>query len=206
MGFNSYKNIESVLNDFSLTYTEANFIQELPFEPEPFFLSRLQIALQDGVVFNSEYAICENIISPILKEIWITYKDRLQLWSHHPLNYNETLSGVPDYIVAQRSSRGKIILGQPYLILVEAKKDNFDEGWAQCVAELIAAQKLNENVSFKTVFGIVSNGKLWEFGKLESETLTKNTRFYSLEELRLLMNAINYVFSESVKLIESIKP
>ncbi|WP_017658926.1 hypothetical protein [Baaleninema simplex] len=201
MSFNSYKNIESVLNDFSLTYTEDNFIQNLSFEAEPFFLSRLQTTLQDGVVFNSEYAICENIISPILKEIWIKYKDRLQLWSHQPLIYNETLSGIPDYIVAQRSPRGKIILGQPYLILVEAKKDNFDEGWGQCLAELVAAQKLNDNLSCQIIFGIVSNGKLWEFGKLQGEVFTKNIRFYTLEELNHLMSAINYVFSESVKLV-----
>jgi hypothetical protein len=201
MSFNSYKNIESVLNGFSLNYTEDNFIQNLFFEVDPFFLSRLQTTLQDGVVFNSEYAVCENIISPILKEIWMKYKDELQLWSHQPLIFDETLSGIPDYIVAQRSPRGKIILGQPYLILMEAKKDNFDEGWGQCLAELVAAQKLNENSSNQSIFGVVSNGKLWEFGKLQDEVFTKNIRFYTLEELNHLMSAINYIFSESAKLV-----
>ncbi|MFM8005462.1 MAG: hypothetical protein ACKO86_11090, partial [Dolichospermum sp.] len=106
------------------------------------------------------YAICENIIAPLLSEIWLQYKDKLLLWSHQPLNYDEKLSGIPDYIVAQRSPRGKVILDQPYLILVEAKKDNFEEGWGQCLSELVAAQKLSKNQQNK-IFGVVSNGKNW---------------------------------------------
>lgn len=142
------------------------------------------------------------IISPLLKEVWLQYKDQLQLWSHQPLNFDEVLSGVPDYIVARRSARGKIILDQPYFILIKAKKDNFDEGWGQCLAELVAAQKLNQAQDYSpTVFGIVSNGKLWEFGQLEKDTFTKNSQFYTLRDLNPLMSAINYLFAESAKLV-----
>jgi hypothetical protein len=38
---------------------------------------------------------------------------------------------------------------------------------------LIAAQKLNEKASV-TIFGIVSNGTVWQFGKLEANFFTKN--------------------------------
>ncbi|MBD2139681.1 hypothetical protein H6F32_19460 [Anabaena sp. FACHB-1237] len=197
MSFNNYKSIADVLNEFPLIYQEENFIKENFSEISPYFIDRLELILKDGVVFNSEYAICENIISPILVEIWLKYKDKLLLWSHQALNYDEKLSGVPDYIVAQRSPRGKVILDQPYLILVEAKKDNFDEGWGQCLAELIAAQKLNNNQQHK-IFGIVSNGKLWEFGQLKNDFFTKNIKYYVLENLLELMGVINFIFSESV--------
>ncbi|MGC8451515.1 MAG: hypothetical protein ACL9RN_00615 [Cylindrospermopsis raciborskii] len=93
-----------------------------------------------------------------------------------------------------------MILDQPYLILVEAKKDNFDEGWGQCLAELIAAQKLNNNQQHK-IFGIVSNGKLWEFGKLQNDIFTKNIKYYVLENLLELMGVIDFIFSESVNQI-----
>lgn len=197
MSFNNYKSIADVLNEFPLTYQEENFIKENVSEISPYFIERLQLILKDGVVFNSEYAICENIISPILVEIWLKYKDKLLLWSHQALNYDEKLSGVPDYIIAQRSPRGKVILDQPYLILVEAKKDNFDEGWGQCLAELVAVQKLNNNQKHK-IFGIVSNGKLWEFGQLQNDIFTKNIKYYVLENLPELMGVIDFVFSESV--------
>ena len=165
-------------------------------ETDPYFKSRLDFILEEGVVFNSEYAICESIIYPVLVEVWRQYANKLLLWSHQPLNYDENLSGIPDYMVAQRSSRGKIILEKPYLIIVEAKKDNFEEGWGQCLAELIAAQKMNSNQNSR-LFGIVSNGKLWEFAVLQEMEFVKNVKYYVLEDLQALMEALNFILSNS---------
>jgi hypothetical protein len=196
MFFNKYKSIADVLQEFPLTYKEKNFIEQIPIETDPYFKNRLDFILAEGVVFNSEYAICESIIQPILVELWRKYADKLLLWSHQPLNYDDNLSGIPDYIVAQRSTRGKIILEQPYLIIVEAKKDNFEEGWGQCLAELVAAQKINNNQNSR-LFGIVSNGKLWEFGLLQGIDFTKNVKYYVLEDLQALMEALDFIFSHS---------
>ena len=117
--FNKYKSIADVLQEFPLTYKEKNFIEQVPMETDPYFKSRLDFILEAGVVFNSEYAICESIIYPVLVEVWRQYASKLLLWSHQPLNYDENLSGIPDYMVAQRSSRGKIILEKPYLIILK---------------------------------------------------------------------------------------
>ena len=92
MSFNNYKSIADVLNEFPLIYQEETFIKENVSEISPYFIERLQLILKEGIVFNSEYAICENIIAPILVEIWLKYKDKLLLWSHQTLNYNVKLS------------------------------------------------------------------------------------------------------------------
>lgn len=200
MSFNNYKSIADVLSEFPLTYQEKELIPSnsvVTFEINPYFLERLQLVLQEGVVFNSEYAICESVIAPILVEVWLQYRDKLQLWSHQPLNFDEKLSGIPDYLIARRSPRGKVILDHPYLILVEAKKDNFEEGWGQCLAELIAAQKLNDD-QHNSVFGIVSNGKMWEVGSLKNNIFTKNIRYYTLENLSTLISALHFIFTESI--------
>jgi hypothetical protein len=196
MLFNAYKNISDVIQAFPVHYQEMDFIQELPFVINDSFLQRLELILREGVVFNSEYAICENIISPILIEVWQSYKEQLLVWSHQPLNYDEQLSGIPDYMVAKRSAKGKIVFEEPYLIVVEAKKDNFEEGWGQCLAEMITAQKLNKNTKTE-IFGIVSNGKFWEFGRLLGNGFEKNIKLYSISDLKELFSAINYVFQKS---------
>ena len=175
---------------------QKNFVEQIHIEIDPFFKNRLDFILQEGVVFNSEYAICESIIHPVLVELWRLYADKLLLWSHQALNYNDNLSGIPDYMVAQRSARGNVILEKPYLIIVEAKKDNFEEGWGQCLAELVAAQKINNNQNSR-LFGIVSNGKLWEFGLLQGIDFIKNIKYYVLEDLQALMEALNFIFSHS---------
>jgi roadblock/LC7 domain-containing protein len=110
------------------------------------------------------------------------------VWSHQLLNYDEQLSGVPDYMVAKRSAKGKIMF--------EAKKDNFEEGWGQCLAELITAQKLNQNNQTE-IFGIVSNGKFWEFGRLLENSFEKNIKLYTISNLEELFAAVNYVFQKS---------
>jgi hypothetical protein len=196
MAFTNYKNIADVLRDFPLNYQEEDFVNAIELACDDRFISRLNTIVRHGIVFNSEYAICENIISPILTEVWLAHTQNFLIWSHQPLNYDENLSGVPDYIVARRSPRGKVILEQPYMILVEAKKDNFEEGWGQCLAEMLAAQKIDGDRSRKK-FGVVSNGKLWEFGVLEEEMFTKNRRYYGLENIEELIGAVNFLFIES---------
>jgi hypothetical protein len=195
MPFTTYKNIATVILEFQLTYEENNFIVESQFQIDDYFKSRFERTLKEGIVDNSEYAICENLIAPILREVWFNYSDRFLLWSHQPLIYDEQLSGVPDYLLAKRSPLGKVVFDKPFFVAVEAKKDDFTEGWGQCSAEMVAVQKINETDK-QTIFGIVSNGKIWEFGKLSDRSFTKNIKIYRLSDLEELFAAINYVFEQ----------
>jgi len=195
MSFSNYKSISAVLQEFQITYREADFIVETKFNIPEYFKHDLQIVMREGIVDNSEFAICENLIYPVLKEIWKSYCSKLTLWSHQSLIYNDNLSGFPEYILAKRSPLGKVIFDKPYLLLVEAKQDKFDEGWGQCLAEMVAFQNLNDNEEL-LVFGIVSNGKIWQFGKLTAETFTKNITFYSFQNLDQLFAVVNYIFQQ----------
>jgi hypothetical protein len=203
MAFTIFKSIATVLEYYPITYQESIIIHPKNAEYSPYFADRLNLAITEGIVFNSEYAICENIISPILTEIWQIYRNQCLLWSHQPLTFDETLNGVPDYIVAKRSTRGKILLEKPFLMVVEAKKDNFEEGWGQCLAELIAVQKINQSSEDK-LFGIVTNGKLWEFAQLHNNIFTKNSTAYLLDNLPTLMAAVNFAFYEAIQQLQLI--
>ena len=195
MVFSRYKDIGEVLKEFQITYTEANFLGEVEFNIPDYFREDLQTVMQAGVPNVSEFSICENFIYPILKEVWKTYLGNFILWGHKSLNYDENLSGFPEYILAKRSSLGKLVFERPYFLLIEAKQDKFDEDWAQCLAEMIAAQRLNDEIQV-TIFWIVSNGKVWQFGKLEDNIFTFNQTFYTIQELDRLFATVNYVFQQ----------
>lgn len=195
MSFSSYKSISTVLQEFQITYKETDFIVEIKFNIPEYFKNDIQIVMREGIVDNSEFAICENLIYPVLKEIWKSYCSKFILWSHQSLIYNNNLSGFPEYILAKRSPLGKVIFDKPYVLLVEAKQDKFDEGWGQCLAEMVTAQKLNNNPEL-VVFGIVSNGKIWQFGKLIADSFTKNITFYSFQDLDQLFAVVNYIFAQ----------
>ncbi|MBD2194840.1 MULTISPECIES: hypothetical protein [Calothrix] len=195
MAFSSFKTIGEVLKEFQVTYTEANFVSEIAFTIPDYFREDLELMMRDAVINNSEFAICENLIYSVIKEVWKTYRSKFILWGHQSLNYNRDLSGYPEYILAQRSPLGKVVFDKPYFILVAAKQDDFVTGWAQCLAEMIASQKLHEKDEI-VIFGIVSNGDVWQFGKLEANKFTKNIIFYTIYELDKLFAIVNFVFQQ----------
>ena len=61
---------------------------------------------------------------------------------------------------------------------------------------MIAAQKLNEP-STRTIHGGVSNGRVWNFGKLEGQVLTQDPRDFTISELPELFAALNYIFQQA---------
>ena len=194
MSYSEFKTIGKVLQEFQVHYAEAEFLEPLSFSVTDYFREDLQLMMREGVVDNSEFAICENLIYPVLKEVWKQYRQHFILWSHQALTFDNQLSGFPEYILAKRSPLGKVVFDKPYLLLVEAKQDNFETGWAQCLAEMIAAQRLNQTPI--TIFGIVSNGDRWQFGKLEADVFTRNITFYSIQNLDALFAAVHYLFQQ----------
>jgi hypothetical protein len=148
----------------------------------------------------SEAAICEAIIYPIIREIWKAFRDRLSLWSHKSLSKKAKDSGIPDYIISKRSPLGKEVMDLPILVMIEAKKDDFDGGWAQCVAQLHLAQTLSKN-DFR-IYGIVSNGDVWQFGYLEGTILTQHIAPISIENLSKLYNTLYFIFEECVRQLD----
>jgi len=193
MPFTTYKGIGDVLKEYQIVSVEMDFVAEVSFISNEAFKADIEFSLREVVFDNSEYAVCENLIYPTLKEVYKHHKENFSLWSHQPISFNEKLCGIPDYIVAKRSPLGKFVFDQPYIIVVEAKRDDFTEGWGQCLAEMVAVQKLNHELH-QPVFGIVSNGKVWEFGRLVANQFVKNLKVYTIYDLDCLMNAINGVF------------
>ena len=47
---------------------------------------------------------------------------------------------------------------------------------------MVAAQQANQNAEL-TVYGVVTNGKLWEFAKIKSNLFTKNEDYIDIADL-----------------------
>lgn len=193
MAFSDYKSISQVQNDFKVKYREGKFLEAQDLQPSSAFRRELQFNLENMDVYTSEASRSEAIIFPIVREIYKHYYEKYSLWVQKAITYNEKLSGTPDYLIGTRSELGKTFLEMPLVIIAEAKKNDFEQGWGQCLAELIAAQKLNRNMRL-VVYGIVTDGKLWEFGKLQGNVFTKNIESYTVDYLAKLFGALNAIF------------
>ncbi len=195
MSFESYRSIAQVVEEFQITTIDQDFLEPLPFQISDVFREDLAFTLKEFNVEGSEYGVCEAIIFPILKTVYRKYCDSFVLWSHTTLTYDSNLTGIPDYILASRSPLSKTIFKQPYFVAIEAKRDDFIKGWGQCLAELVAIQKLNSNPN-QMVYGMVSNGQFWQFGRLHKQTFTKNLTSYAVSDLDRLMASVNALFNQ----------
>ena len=132
MAFTQFKSLGSVLTTYDIGYTDTNFIIEELVEVPARLIEDIDFSLKDTNYSLSEASICENLIYPVLKETWKSFLSDFMLWSHPTWYVDDVLSGIPDYLFTQPTKYGKAVLGAPVLIAVEAKKDNFQEGWGQC--------------------------------------------------------------------------
>ena len=199
-----FKTISEVQEKFRIMYAEDNFVTAEPSTPSAEFLRDFEFTREHINVFASEAARCEAIIFPVLKESYKAYADRYALWIKQSIGYNDVLNGTPDYFISTRSELGKTVVGSPLILLVEAKKNDFEQGWGQCLAELVAAQKINtKNIDGSAdfpVYGIVTDGTLWQFGRLIGDTFTQNRTDFALANLPTLFGAVDSVFKATANL------
>ena len=195
MAFSDFKTIPEVQEKFRIKHTENDFIavEETTNTPSKQFLQELAFSRQYIDVFASESARCEAVIFPVLREVYKEYAEDYALWIKKPIVYDETLSGTPDYFISTRSELGMLVVGMPLIMFVEAKKNDFEQGWGQCLAELVAAQKINADSDIP-IYGIVSDGTLWQFGYLVGDAFTRNKTSFSVDDLPTLFGAIDTVF------------
>lgn len=116
----------------------------------------------------------------------------LKIWKGAVLDGNGTCGSV-DYLIAGR----KRYLEAPLGCVVEAKKDDFEQGLAQCLVEMQACQWQNAQLG-KTidVLGIVTNGNLWQFYRLLTSGQADETVSYGLNDLPALLGALHHIFQQ----------
>ncbi len=198
MSYKSFKNISNVCEKFKLDYKELNFIKEKKITINNYCIDRLMEFYGKGSSFTSETATSERITFPILYEVARIYD--LPVWSQQKFNVDKSLNltGTPDFIIApaQIAERDFKL---PVVCLGEAKKNDFEKGWGQVGAEMVAAQIANNNREIP-VFGLVTDGKNWEFGKLENYIFTMNkSKIVAPDNLKEVFNTLNWLFCEARK-------
>ncbi len=199
MAFTDYKNYTTLKAKYPQIIINYGM-----FLPSKFVDVPVAESLKEDLEFNlttyrsNEYYAIETLISPILRATWKKYALQMNMWTHQAIKYDDDLSGVPDYMFTNLDQRQYEFMSYPIVTSVEAKAENFVEGWSQCIAQMLACQKLNEKENV-TIFGIVTTGKSWEFGKMEGNIITKHPRSYSIEYLQDLMNVLDYFLAEAAK-------
>jgi hypothetical protein len=200
MPFTSFKTSSQILRQYDIQAIKKDFIRFTQMQAPARLVEDIDFTLNNVDYNASEIAICESLIYPVLVQLWKPFLDILVLHSHRSWQVEGELTGIPDYLISAVSKYGIAVIETPVLVAVEAKKDNFEEGWGQCAAEMIAAQIANQNKNL-TIYGIVSSGEQWQFAKLHQSVFTQSVKSYSIFELDKLYSVLYAVLEDCKKQI-----
>jgi hypothetical protein len=156
----------------------------------------LQRAQQKNVA--SEKAKSEKIIAPILDELEEINNRSFATFSGYQFNVDKSMGlvGFCDFILSREPKSPAI--KSPVFCVVEAKNDNLDEGIAQCIAEMYAAQIFNQkrNKPQQVIYGTVTFGFEWKFIQLIDKSVIIDFNIYYLNELPKLLGVLHYIVNQ----------
>lgn len=198
----SYENftIESIQKDFSvMIQMEVNLFAEIPpFAPSERLVSLLEELTPLASAIGTEKARSEFIIAPILAEVKKRAKNQVSLFSgtRFDVDKERGLNGFCDFMFSLSPSQ--LTLAAPVIAIVEAKNDNINSGFGQCMAEMLAAQIYNQqrDKPLKTIYGCVTTGSIWRFLQLVDNTIYVDNSEYYLDQLAKILGIFMADLSE----------
>jgi hypothetical protein len=146
----------------------------------------------------SEKARSETIVVPVLQAVQELVGFDCSVYSGTSLNVDSTLglAGGCDFIVAR--TRPLPIVRAPLLMIVEAKRGDLVLALGPCAAQVYAARRFNQTHGFpdRPMFGCVTTGELWQFLRLEGNTLEIDRQPLPLELLNRLLGVLLHILRE----------
>jgi co-chaperonin GroES (HSP10) len=186
--------LKKVRQDFNLTIVEQpGFLPTIePILPSANLAEFLERYLPLALALNTEKARSEMLICPILLEVKRILDEKISLFSGSDFTVDSSvgLNGVCDFLISR--SVEQLYIEAPVLIVVEAKREDLNGGLGQCVAEMIAAQRFNEQnqKSVPVIHGTVTTGDRWKFVKLEGQTVTIGLREYLIPPVEQILGIL----------------
>lgn len=190
--------IEKVNQDFHLRVTATAFLGEVAaVQPSEWLVESLRRGADLARILGTEKAKSELIIMPILVEIHELFRDRISLFSGKTFNFDASLglNGICDFLITR--SPGQVVIELPVVVMVAAKQGDLNSGWGQCIAEMVAAQKFNEIAqdSIPAVYGVVTNGTLWQFLRLQADRVAIEPQEYPLMPVANILGILQQMIS-----------
>jgi hypothetical protein len=170
--------IEDILADLGCGFDRAQI--PLPRAEQSLDLRELQEQIQDGIQYvtlGSEQARREFLIAPIIRRICRETHRRVRV--EYPITVDDWLKGTLDYYFQD-------------LLVIEAKRDNLENGFTQLATELIALDQWTQS-DRPILYGAVTTGNDWRFGAFERDrrVIVQDLKLYRVpEELEILVRIL----------------
>jgi hypothetical protein len=183
-----------LLNTFGLTSEPAVglFAAIPPSPPSPELQNRLDVGAPLAAMLNTEKARSEGMISPVLVDFWWRYRGRIGLYSGNDFDADSSagLSGYCDFLISRVPQQPFVT--PPVVVVVEAKRENINEGLGQCIAAMVGAQRFGRKSSnaSEPVYGCVTTGTAWKFLQLDGSKVRIDLTEYTLSQVDRILGIL----------------
>lgn len=143
----------------------------------------------------SEAARTTLLVAPIISELWARYGGRIG--AYYGLEFNADpgagLNGYCDFLISRAPQQPRIVA--PVAVIVEAKRDNLQNGYGQCIAGMVGAQRFNrrEGNGIETVYGASTTGISWRFLRLSGSVVTFDLMEYTYSQTDRLLGILTSI-------------
>ncbi len=208
MAFSDFKVMAEVANKYNIVLLQKTdiFKEVSAIAVSPAFTEDIDFCLRLRKSNASEYFLGESFVFRTFLEA-LKQNPKINFWSHeYTLTASGELTGIPDYLISfKKKNESYENLQLPFVAVGDAKKEDFAGGWAQTLAEMIACQQLNKEDNMP-IWGIVTTGTTWEFGRLEGNSFTLNLYSYSIgANTTKIAGILDYIFKEGIRCAEEVE-
>ncbi|MEO1132177.1 MAG: hypothetical protein AAFX40_05650 [Cyanobacteria bacterium J06639_1] len=186
--FSSYT-YKNAFKQLGISELKRWMLKAEPIPPSDFFRLRLE-RLQRFDLESLE--VSKTLLVDAICEEGLEGCDRLKIWKGAYLEGEESC-GNADYLIAER----RAYLEAPFACVIEAKKDDFEQGTAQCLVEMQACRWSNQQVRADwegTIYGIVTNGEGWKFYRLDPDGTANESLLHGIGEMSVLLGLLRMFF------------
>lgn len=180
MSYSDFKTLNQIKKELGIAIQAANelYLDIAPAELTPWFVETMGKAYTKAVRINTESARQALIVDHVLMELNHHAEISFFLGNVFNVDSSKGLTGNPDGIISRSDSQ--LYITAPVVVMVEAKKSDLGSGLAQCIAEMEAARLFNqqEGNDIPTVYGVVTDGVLWQFLSLRDNTAVIDSYLY----------------------------
>ena len=199
MAYSDFKTLDQINKELGIIIQAEN---ELYTHVEPavltsWFRETMKIAYTKAIRINTESSrqalIVDNVLLELTQHVTISFF----LGNSFNIDSNKGLTGNPDGIISK--SENQLYIVSPVIVLVEAKKSDLGSGLAQCIAEMEAARIFNEQqeIFISPVYGIVTDGVLWQFLSLQNNIATIDSTFYNFDDGSKIVGILKFFVKNS---------
>jgi|SaaInl8_200m_RNA_FD_contig_71_125001_length_1366_multi_4_in_0_out_0_2 hypothetical protein len=180
MAYTDFTTLAQVEQELGVTIKQASklYIDIAPIEVSSWFRETMELSYDLALNINTEEARQSLIVNHVLIELKTNLPISLFLKKSFPVDASKGLTGYPDGLVSNYPD--ELEIKAPVLVVVEAKNNDINSGFPQCLAEMVAADIFNHKAGIvrERIYGVVTDAVSWRFVKLQENVATIDRHTY----------------------------